>query len=120
MWKLFILASLYLNSGVKKQASYYSDSFNGKITASGEIFDNSLPTAAHLTLPFGSVLLVTNKANNKSTLVRINDRGAYEYKGRRYVPHPTRILDLSKSAFSEIADTCVGIIDIKYEVIWEQ
>ncbi|MXO74182.1 septal ring lytic transglycosylase RlpA family protein [Altererythrobacter aerius] len=75
-----------LGSGV---ASYYADKFNGRRTASGEAFSNSALTAAHRTLPFGTKLRVTNPANGKSVVVRINDRGPF---------HGNRVLDLSKTA----------------------
>lgn len=75
-------------------ASYYADKFNGRKTASGELFNNQKYTAAHRTLPFGTKVRVTNEANGKSTIVKINDRGPFT-KGRH--------IDLSKSAFREIA-----------------
>lgn len=70
------------------EASYYKDAFEGKKTASGEVFHQHLFTAAHRTLPFGTIVKVTNQANGKSTEVRINDRGPYIRN---------RIIDVSKS-----------------------
>lgn len=68
------------------RASYYAHKFHNKKTASGERFDMYGYTAAHRKLPFGSIIKVTNLKNNKSTLVRVNDRG----------PHrKNRIIDLS-------------------------
>jgi rare lipoprotein A len=58
-------------------ASYYAAKFHGRRTASGERFDNTAMTAAHRTLPFGSKVRVTNPANGKSVVVRINDRGPF-------------------------------------------
>ena len=58
-------------------ASYYADQFHGRRTASGERFDMGALTAAHRTLPFGSKVRVTNPANGKSVVVRINDRGPF-------------------------------------------
>lgn len=75
-------------------ASYYADKFNGRRTASGERFDNQKYTAAHRTLPFGTKVRVTNEANGKSTIVKINDRGPFT-KGRH--------IDLTKRAFRDIA-----------------
>lgn len=75
-------------------ASYYADKFNGRKTASGDIFNNQMYTAAHKTLPFGTKVRVTNEANGKSTMVTINDRGPF-VKGRE--------IDLSKRAFRDIA-----------------
>ena len=77
-----------LYSAVGK-ASYYANKFEGRKTASGEIFSNKEFTAAHLTLPFGTWVKVTNLKNQKSVVVRINDRGPY-IKGR--------IIDLSRVA----------------------
>ena len=62
-------------------ASYYATKFHGRPTASGQRFDNFAMTAAHRTLPFGSKVRVTNPANGKSVVVRINDRGPF-HKGR--------------------------------------
>ena len=70
-------------------ASFYGKQFNGRPTASGERFDMSQLTAAHRTLPFGSKVRVTNPANGKSVVVRINDRGPF---------HGNRVIDLSRSA----------------------
>ena len=58
-------------------ASWYGREFNGKATASGERFDMNDSTAAHKTLPFGTIVEVTNLENGKSTRVKINDRGPY-------------------------------------------
>ena len=70
-------------------ASWYGKEFDGKPTASGEIFNSALFTAAHPTLPFGTVLTVTNKQNNRQVTVRINDRGPFV---------AARIIDLSRAA----------------------
>lgn len=74
-------------------ASYYADKFNGRRTASGETFSNGALTAAHRSLPFGSKVRVTNPANGRSVVVRINDRGPF---------HGNRLIDLSKSAASSL------------------
>jgi rare lipoprotein A len=79
-----------IGSGV---ASYYGNELAGNRTASGERFDPGQLTAAHRTLPMGSRVLVTNPANGKSVVVRINDRGPF---------HGGRVIDLSKSAASRI------------------
>lgn len=89
-------------------ASYYHDKFNGKKTASGEIFDNSKLTAANRTLPFGTMVKVTNLNNGEEVIVKINDRGPY---------HSSRALDLSKAAFDEIGNPASGKIPIEYEVV---
>jgi rare lipoprotein A len=90
------------------QASFYADRHQNQKTANGELYRHNLKTAAHKTLPFGSVVRVTNVQNNKSVIVRINDRGPF-VRGR--------IIDLSRSAFSEIGDTSAGLLRVKIEVI---
>lgn len=89
-------------------ASYYHDKFNGRKTASGEVFDNSKLTAAHRTLPFGTEIRVTNLNNGKEVIVSINDRGPF---------HSSRALDMSKAAFDEIGDTDKGTIPVEYEIV---
>lgn len=89
-------------------ASYYADRYHGKKTASGELYRNNLNSAAHMELPFGSMVRVTNLANGKSVVVKVNDRGAFK---------SGRIIDLSKSAFSSIANIRDGIIKVKVEVL---
>jgi len=74
-------------------ASYYGNKFHGRKTASGERFNQHNFTAAHRTLPLNSLVQVTNLRNNKSIIVKINDRGPW-VKGR--------ILDLSKDAAKSI------------------
>ncbi len=89
-------------------ASYYHDKFNGRKTASGEIFSNSKLTAAHRTLPFGTKVKVTNLRNGESVVVVINDRGPFVGK---------RALDLSKAAFDEIGSLSRGVMPIEYQII---
>lgn len=90
------------------QASYYADKFQNRKTASGALYKRELHTAAHRKLPFGSRVKVTNTANGKSVVVKINDRGPFV---------SGRIIDLSKSAFSSIARTSLGVIDVRIEVL---
>lgn len=89
-------------------ASYYHDKFNGRKTASGQIFSNSKLTAAHRTLPFGTKVKVTNLRNGESVVVTINDRGPF---------HASRALDLSKAAFDEIGNVARGTMPVEYQVI---
>ncbi len=89
-------------------ASYYADKFNGRRTASGEVFYQDSLTAAHKTLPFGSKIRVTNLVNGKSVVVRVNDRGM---KGTK------RIVDLSKAAASEIGIVTAGIAKVRVELL---
>jgi rare lipoprotein A len=86
------------------KASYYADKFNGRKTASGERFNNSLHTAAHKTIPFGTRVKVTNLSNGKSVKVRINDRGPYV---------AGRLIDLSKSAAQKIDMVNKGVANVK-------
>jgi len=76
----------YDDIGIMK-ASWYGPRFHGRLTANGEIYDQMGYTAAHKSLPFGTLLRLTNPKNNKSIVVRINDRGPYI---------PGRKIDLSK------------------------
>ena len=89
-------------------ASYYADKFNGRRTASGEIFYQDSLTAAHKTLPFGSMIRVTNLLNGKSVVVKVNDRGM---KGTK------RIVDLSKTAAAEIGIIAAGIAKVRVDLI---
>ena len=89
-------------------ASFYHDKFNGRKTASGEIFSNKELTAANKTLPFGTEVKITNLISGKSVVVRVNDRGPY---------HSSRAFDLSKAAFDSIGDLRKGTIAIEYEII---
>lgn len=74
-------------------ASWYGPGFHGKKTASGERFDQNAMTAAHRTLPFGTVVTVTDQRTGKSVKVKINDRGPF---------HKGRIIDLSKAAATKL------------------
>ena len=89
-------------------ASYYANKYQSHTTASGERFNQSAFTGAHRTLPFGTRVRVTNLANHKSVVVRINDRGPY-VRGR--------IIDLSKAAFSRIGNTSDGVIRVRIRVV---
>ena len=86
---------------ISGDVSHYGYNLHGSQTATGGRFDQWAMTAAHKTLPFGSVVRVTNKANGKSVTVKINDRGPY-IKGR--------VLDLSRGAFLKIAPQKQGIL----------
>jgi rare lipoprotein A len=97
-----------LDSTETGPASYYADKFEGRPTASGERFLQAECTAAHLHLPFGSVLRVTNLSNGREVLVRVNDRGPF--KGGR-------IIDLSKGAAEELGMTSVGVVEVRIELL---
>lgn len=93
---------------INGKASFYADFFHGRKTANGERFNMNGLTAAHKSLPFGTILKVTNTANNKSVMVRINDRGPY-VRGR--------MLDLSLGAAKMIGMTQKGVASVLIEPI---
>jgi rare lipoprotein A len=90
-------------------AVYYSDGLQGKQTASGEPFDQQALTAAHRTLPLGTVVRVTNLQNRRSVKVRINDRGPF---GKR-----RRIIDLTRAAAERIDMIAAGVVEVRVEVV---
>ncbi|MGE3726271.1 MAG: septal ring lytic transglycosylase RlpA family protein [Candidatus Sericytochromatia bacterium] len=99
-------ARLPVNVGL---ASYYSSRFHGKCcTANGEKVNIYSMTAAHRSLPFGSVVRVTNLSNSRSVVVRINDRGPYG---------GSRIIDLSQAAFKRIAKTQKGMVRVRLDLL---
>lgn len=89
-------------------ASFYHDRFHGLETSSGEDFNTHDFTAAHRTLPFGTFVLVTNKQNNRSVVVRINDRGPFK---------KSRIIDLTKSAAMKLEMIPFGVVPVKITVL---
>ena len=91
------------------EASWYGPGFHGRKTANGERFDTYEFTAAHKTLPFGTLLKVTNLENNLYTVVRINDRGPF-IRGR--------IIDLSKASKEAIG--MGGTTQVKIEQITDE
>lgn len=95
-------------STFRGMASYYADKFDGRTTANGEIFNQNELTAAHRTLPFGTVLKVTNIKNNRSVIVRINDRGPFA---------EGRIVDLSRRAAEELDIIRAGVAEVEIEVL---
>jgi len=88
----------------KGVASWYGKKFHGRRTSNGEIYDMYAMTAAHKTLPFNTYVQVINRENNKSTVVRINDRGPF-VRGR--------IIDLSHSGAKEIDMVGKGTAEVK-------
>ncbi len=97
----------YVDKGIMR-ASWYGPKFHGKTTANGEQFDQMAFTAAHKKLKFGTLLKITNPKNDKSVVVRINDRGPY-IAGRQ--------LDLSKAAAQELGMIKKGVVKLKVEEI---
>ena len=89
-------------------ASYYAHEFNGRKTANGETYDMNKMTAAHQTLPFNSMVRVTNQSNGKTVMVRINDRGPFK---------DNRIIDLSLAGAKAIDLIGPGTASVRLEVI---
>lgn len=88
--------------------AHYGRKFSGRRTASGERFNPGALTMAHKTLPFGTKVRVTNVANKRSVVARVNDRGPTT---------PGRIADLSTAAASRIGMLRAGIVEAKLEVV---
>jgi rare lipoprotein A len=88
--------------------SYYAKDFHGKLTSNGETFDMNDATAAHRTFPFGTKVRVTNLENNKTVIVRVNDRGPFV---------DGRIMDLSLGAAKEIDLVKNGTTKARLEVL---
>ncbi len=89
-------------------ASWYGKKFHGHLTSNGEVYNMFGMSAAHKTLPLPSYVKVTNLKNNKSAIVRVNDRGPF---------HQDRIIDLSYAAAFKIGVYDTGTADVKVEVI---
>ena len=92
-------------------ASYYADKFHGRKTANGEIFDMYALTAAHKSLPFNTMVKVTNLDNGKSVVVRINDRGPF-VAGRE--------IDVSKAAASKLGMLSEGTAHVSLQILGEK
>lgn len=90
------------------KASFVSDKLHGLETASGEKYDKFAFSAAHLSLPFGTYVKVTNLWNGKSVVVRINDRGPFA---------PGRIIDVSMQAAIELQMVTAGVVDVRIETV---
>ena len=93
------------------RASWYGTMFQGRKTASGEKFDTNAMTAAHRTLPLGSWVRVTNLKNQRSVVVKINDRGPYA-RGR--------VIDLSYAAAAVLGMRGAGVGKVKIEGLTPQ
>jgi rare lipoprotein A len=106
---LALLPTAPLHASVSEGvASYYGERFDGRRTASGARFDMHALTAAHRSLPFGTRVAVTNKANGRSVDVIINDRGPFV---------GGRSIDLSKAAAREIGMLGSGTAPVRLEVV---
>lgn len=92
-------------------ASWYGGKFQGRLTANGETFDTNQLTAAHRTLPFDTIVRVTNQTNGHSVIVRINDRGPFV---------DDRVIDLSRAAADIIGLTAAGVAPVRLDVLHYQ
>lgn len=115
-WAVFTLLvafslPAYCEDGYPKygNASWYGKSFHGRLTASGQLFNQNAFTGANRTLPFGSVVRVTNLRNGKHVDVTINDRGPF-IKGR--------IIDISRAAAREIGIIHHGVTRVRVSLIY--
>ena len=90
-------------------ASWYGGVFNGRKTASGEVYDMYAMTACHPSLPFGSIVRVVNRSNHRSVVVRITDRGDLVEEGR--------IIDLSYGAAEKLGMTWAGLAKVDLQVL---
>jgi rare lipoprotein A len=97
--------SAYTEEGI---ASWYGVPFHGRRASNGEVYDMNKLTAAHRTLPFDTVVRVTNLSNGKSTVVRITDRGPFV---------DNRIIDLSMAAAREIDSVGAGVVPVRLEIL---
>jgi rare lipoprotein A len=89
-------------------ASWYGGKFHGRLTSSGEVFNTNEMTAAHRTLPFGTIVKVINLDNGRSAIVKINDRGPF-VEGR--------IIDLSRAAAEEIGMVGQGVARVSLTIV---
>jgi rare lipoprotein A len=101
----FLPATMAAEEGL---ASWYGGHFQGRQTANGEIFDTNKLTAAHKSLPFGTIVQVLHKESGRSVQVRINDRGPFV---------AGRIIDLSQAAADAIGLTAQGVAPVKLTII---
>jgi rare lipoprotein A len=107
---MFLVLFLLVNCQhtLKGKASWYGNEYQGRRTASGEVFDERSLTAAHKKLSFGTVVRVKNLENGRTVVVRINDRGPFK-RGR--------VIDLSKAAARELGMIDEGIVKVRLKVL---
>ncbi len=105
-----ILLSLTITAFAQEygEASYYSDKLHGRNTASGEPYNKNEMTAAHKTHPFGTMLRVTHLDNNRSVVVRVNDRGPFK---------PGRVVDVSRKAAEQLDLVRAGVARVRVELV---
>jgi rare lipoprotein A len=102
-FQLFAQSDVFKQEGI---ASWYGREYDGRPTASGEIYDSSQFTAAHPDLPFGTMLVITNQHNNKKVTVRVNDRGPFV---------AARVIDISRAAAEQLDMIATGTAPVTVE-----
>jgi rare lipoprotein A len=105
---LLAAATLSADPELDGVASWYGGKFHGRRTSSGEVFDTNDMTAAHRTLPFGTLVKVTNLDNGTSATVRINDRGPFV---------DGRVIDLSQAAADQLNMLGTGIAHVSLDIV---
>jgi rare lipoprotein A len=96
------------NQSFTGYCSFYADKFQGRNTTSGDHYDKNAFTAAHRSLPFNTILEITNIRNKKKVLVRVNDRGPQT---------KSRVLDISKAAALELDMVAYGVEKVSYRIL---
>jgi rare lipoprotein A len=105
---LAVSVSAFADPDLQGFASWYGGKFHGRLTSSGEVFDTNTMTAAHKTLPFGTIVKVTNEDNGKTAIVKINDRGPF-VEGR--------IIDLSRAAAMQLDMVGQGVARVSLQIV---
>jgi len=105
---IFILLSASFSDTEKGSASYYNSSFNGRRTASGEVFNNNLFTAAHKTLPLGTMVKVSNVKNDSTVILKVNDRLS---------KNSSHIIDVTLAAAKKLNFVRNGIASVLVDVL---
>ena len=105
---IFILLSASFSDTKKGSASYYSSSFNGRRTASGEVFNNNLLTAAHKSLPLGTMVKVSNVKNDSTVILKVNDRLS---------KNSSHIIDVTLAAAKKLNFVRNGIASVLVDVL---
>lgn len=108
LFTLNVYSQVALGSESYGKASYYATKFYGNRTANGETLSSEEYTCAHRTLPFGTMIEVTNLANNKWCVVRVNDRGPFSHD---------RILDVSEPAARKLGMKGAGVVKVKLMIV---
>lgn len=102
------LKAQILGKEQRGKASFYANKFNGRKTSNGERFSSKELTAAHRSFPFNTMVEVTNLANNKTIVVRVNDRGPYSKH---------RLIDLSREGAEQLGFVKKGVASVRLRVI---